>query len=83
MWQFAYTNHRGLANGKRMKVDAPYDRTAHANANNKLHFVLRSHRYGSYELGGVCLRNESSLAPRGGASYTHDNGNENKTDERL
>ena len=78
-----YKPSRGSANGKRRKVDTPYDRTAQADTNSKLHFVLLGHRHGSYELGGICLRHELSLGPGGSASYTHDNGNNNKTDERL
>jgi hypothetical protein len=73
----------GSANGKRRKVDTPYDRTAQADTNSELHFVLLGHRHGSYELGGICLRHESSVGPGGSASYTHDNGNNNKTNERL
>jgi hypothetical protein len=42
-------------------VNTPYDRTAQADTNSKLHFVLLGHRHGSYELGGICLRHESSL----------------------
>ena len=64
-------------------MDTPYNRAAHADANSKLHFVLHSHPHGSDVFGGICLCNESGKAPRGNASYTHDNGKKNETDERL
>lgn len=64
-------------------MDTTYNRAAHADANSKLHLVLHSHPHGGDVFGRICLRNESGKAPRGNAGYTHDNGKENETDERL
>jgi hypothetical protein len=84
-WRFAGTNPSEVSVETGRKVDTPYDRTAHTNANSKLHFILHSHPYGRDVFGCVCLRIVSGETPRGtvGAWRTHDNGQENKTDERL
>jgi hypothetical protein len=46
----------GLAQSQKdQKVDAPYNRTAHADANSKLHFVLHSHPHRGDVFGCICL----------------------------
>jgi hypothetical protein len=46
----------GLAQSqKKQKVDAPYDRTAHADADSKLHFVLYSHPHRGNVFDCICL----------------------------
>jgi hypothetical protein len=44
------------------KVGTPYDRTAHTNANSKLHFILHSHPYGSDVFGCICANNYNDLS---------------------
>lgn len=68
---------------ERTRVDAPYDRTAHADADSKLHFVLHSHPHRGDVFGCICLTDRVSKALRGSVGYTHDNGEKDETDECL
>jgi hypothetical protein len=55
-WRFADTDPMGISTvSKAQKVDAPYDRTAHADTESKLHFVLHSHPHRGDVFCCVCL----------------------------
>jgi hypothetical protein len=82
-WRFADTNPMRLAQSQeKQKVNTPYDRTAHADANSKLHFVFHSHPYRGDVFGCIRLQVVSSKDLRG-TEGTHDNGEDNKSDECL
>jgi len=65
-WRFADTNRMGISIVRKdQKVDAPYDRTAHADADSKLHFILHSHPHRGDVLGCICLTDRVKLSSEG------------------